>query len=143
MPMSIDNIFGIGGTALHAQITRLNTTASNLANAGTTAATEKEAYRGKRTIFKALMDEEMTHAGAPYVGGVKVDKIVDDQTPVRKVFSPGNPLADKDGFVFSSNVSEVTEMVEMMAASRSYQNNVEVVNTARQLMMRTIDIIRS
>jgi len=143
MPMSIDNIFGIGGTALHAQITRLNTTASNLANAGTTAATEKEAYRGKRTIFKALMDEEMTHAGAPYVGGVKVDKIVDDQTPVRKVFSPGNPLADKDGFVFSSNVSEVTEMVEMMAAARSYQNNVEVVNTARELMMRTLDIIKA
>ena len=143
MPMSIDNIFGIGGTALHAQIVRLNTTASNLANAGTTAATEQEAYRGKRTIFKALMDEEMIHAGAPYVGGVKVDKIVDDTKPVLRVYDPNNPLADAEGFVFQSNVNEVTEMVDMMAASRSYQNNVEVVNTARELMMRSLDIIKA
>jgi flagellar basal-body rod protein FlgC len=77
------------------------------------------------------------------VGGVKVDRIVDEQTPVRKLYSPGNPLADSDGFVYSSNVSEVTEMVEMMAAARSYQNNVEVVNTARELMMRTLDIIKA
>jgi len=143
MPMSIDNIFGIGGTALHAQIVRLNTTASNLANAGTTAATEQEAYRGKRTIFKALMDEEMIHAGAPYVGGVKVDKIVDDTKPVPRVYDPNNPLADAEGFVFQSNVNEVTEMVDMMAASRSYQNYVEVVNTARELMMRSLDIIKA
>jgi flagellar basal-body rod protein FlgC len=90
-----------------------------------------------------LVDKESTNSGFQHVGGVKVDKIVDDQTPVRKLFSPGNPLADKDGFVFSSNVSEVTEMVEMMAAARSYQNNVEVVNTARELMMRTLDIIKA
>jgi len=141
--MSIDNIFGIGGTALNAQLVRMNTTASNLANAGTTAATEKEAYRGKRTVFKALMNEEMTHAGAPYVGGVKVDKIVDDTKPIPKVYDPNNPLSDKDGFVYQSNVNEVTEMVDMMAASRSYQNNVEVVNTARELMMRTIDMIKA
>ena len=133
MPMSIDNIFGIGGTALHAQMIRMNTTASNLANAGTTAATEQEAYRGKRTIFKALMDDQMTNAGSPYVGGVKVDKIVDDTKPVPRVYDPGNPLADGDGFVFQANV----------AASRSYQNNVEVVNTARELMMRSLEIIKA
>jgi flagellar basal-body rod protein FlgC len=143
MPMSIDNIFGIGGTALHAQMIRMNTTASNLANAGTTAATEKEAYRGKRTIFKALMDDQMTNAGSPYVGGVKVDKIVDDTKPVPRVYDPGNPMADADGFVFQANVNEVTEMVDMMAASRSYQNNVEVVNTARELMMRSLEIIKA
>lgn len=141
--MSIDNIFGIGGTALNAQLIRMNTTASNLANAGTTAASEKEAFRGKRTVFKALMDNEMTHAGAPYVGGVKVDKIVDDQKPIPKLFDPNNPMADKDGFVYQSNVNEVTEMVDMMAASRSYQNNVEVVNTARELMMRTLEVIKA
>lgn len=141
--MSIDNIFGIGGTALNAQLIRMNTTASNLANAGTTASTEKEAFRGKRTVFKALMDEEMTHAGAPYIGGVKVDKIVDDQKPIPKVYDPNNPMADKDGFVYQSNVNEVTEMVDMMAASRSYQNNVEVVNTARELMMRTLEVIKA
>ena len=141
--MAIDNIFGIGGTALNAQLIRMNTTASNLANAGTTASTEKEAFRGKRTVFKALMDEEMTHAGAPYIGGVKVDKIVDDQKPIPKVYDPNNPMADKDGFVYQSNVNEVTEMVDMMAASRSYQNNVEVVNTARELMMRTLEVIKA
>jgi flagellar basal-body rod protein FlgC len=141
--MSIDNIFGIGGTALNAQMIRMNTTASNLANAGTTSATEREAYRGKRTIFKSLMDDQMTNAGSPYVGGVKVDKIVDDTKPVPRVYDPGNPLADGDGFVFQSNVNEVTEMVDMMAASRSYQNNVEVVNTARELMMRSLEIIKA
>jgi flagellar basal-body rod protein FlgC len=67
----------------------------------------------------------------------------DDPSPVRKVYEPGNPLANEEGYVFMSNVSEVSEMVEMMAASRSYQNNVEVVNTARQLMMRTLEITRS
>jgi flagellar basal-body rod protein FlgC len=72
-----------------------------------------------------------------------VDRIVDDQAPVRKTWDPGNPLADKEGFVFHSNVNEMSEMVDMMAASRSYQNNVEVVNTARQLMSRTLDIIKS
>lgn len=141
--MSIDNIFGIGGTALNAQLIRMNTTASNLANAGTTASTEKDAFRGKRTVFKALIDQEMTHAGAPYVGGVKVDKIVDDQKPIPKIYDPNNPMSDKDGFVYQSNVNEVTEMVEMMAASRSYQNNVEVVNTARELMMRTLEVIKA
>ncbi len=143
MGMSIDNIFGIGGTALNAQLVRMNNTASNLANAGTTAATEKEAYRGKRTVFKALMDEEMIHAGAPYIGGVKVDKIVDDSKPIPRVYDPNNPLADAEGFVYQTNVNEVTEMVDLMAASRSYQNNVEVVNTARELMMRTLDMIKS
>jgi flagellar basal-body rod protein FlgC len=141
--MSIERIFGIAGTALNSQLIRMNATASNLANAGTVAGNEQDAFRAKRPVFKALVDKESINSGFQHVGGVKVDKIVDDQTPVRKVFSPGNPLANKDGFVFSSNVSEVTEMVEMMAAARSYQNNVEVVNTARELMMRTLDIIKA
>ena len=141
--MSLDNIFGIAGTALNAQLTRMNATASNLANAGTVAGTEQEAFRAKRPIFKALVEERMTHAGAPYVGGVKVDRMSDDTAPPRRVSDPKNPLADAEGYVYQSNVSEVTEMVEMMAAARSYQNNVEVINTARQLMMRTLDITKA
>ncbi len=141
--MSITNIFGIAGTALNAQITRMNATASNLANAGTVSTTEADAYRGKRAVFKALVNEEMTNAGAPYVGGVMVSALQDDTAAPRRVSDPKNPLADKDGYVYQSNVSEVTEMVEMMAAARSYQNNVEVVNTARQLMLRTLDITKS
>jgi len=141
--MSFENIFGVAGTALNAQITRMNATASNLANAGAVAGSEKEAFRAKRAVFKTLMEEQQTNAGAPYVGGVKVDRIEDDKAPARRVSDPTNPLADKDGYVYLSNVNEMQEMVEMMAASRSYQNNVEVVNTARQLMMRTLDITKS
>lgn len=141
--MSMDKIFGIAGTALNAQLTRMNATASNLANAGTVSTTEQEAFRAKRPVFKALMNEEMTHAGAAYKGGVKIDRIADDTAPPLRVSDPKNPLADKDGYVYQSNVSEVTEMVEMMAAARSYQNNVEVINTARQLMMRTLDISKA
>ena len=141
--MSLDHIIGIAGTALNAQLTRMNATASNLANAGTTATTEAEAYRPKRAVFKALLDEQMTHPGANYVGGVKVHQVVDDPMPPRLVYDPNNPLANGDGFVFQSNVSEVAEMVDMMAAARSYQNNVEVINTARQLMMRTLDITKA
>jgi flagellar basal-body rod protein FlgC len=141
--MSLDNIIGIAGTALNAQMTRMNSTASNLANADVVSTTENEAYRAKRPVFKALMREQMTHAAAPYVGGVKVDRMTDDSTPVRKVFEPNNPMADAKGFVYHSNVNEMTEMVEMMAASRAYQNNVEVINTTKQLMMRTLEITRS
>ena len=141
--MAIDSIFGIAGTALNAQLTRMNTTASNLANAGTVAGTEDMAFRAKRPVFRALVEEEMTHAGAPYVGGVKIDQVIDDSAPIRRVSDPSNPLADENGYVYQSNVSEVTEMVEMMAAARSYQNNVEVINTARQLMMRTLDLTRT
>jgi flagellar basal-body rod protein FlgC len=141
--MGMDNIFGIAGTALNAQLTRMNATASNLANAGTVSTNEADAFRAKRPVFKALINEQMTHSGAPYVGGVKVDRMADDIVPPRRVSDPRNPLADKDGYVYQSNVSEVTEMVEMMASARSYQNNVEVINTARQLMMRTLDISKA
>jgi len=141
--MKLDNIFGIAGTALNAQSVRMNTTASNLANANSVAGSEQEAFRARRPLFKALLSEEMTHAGAEFVGGVKVDRIVNDPTPIRKVWEPANPLADKEGFVYHSNVNEMSEMVDMMAASRAYQNNVEVVNTARQLMSRTLDIIKN
>ena len=94
-----------------------------------------------RCGFVSAKGHEMFRALAE--GGVKIDSLIDDPSPVRRISDPGNPLADKDGFVYLSNVNEMTEMVEMMAASRSYQNNVEVINTTRQLMMRTIEITRS
>ena len=141
--MPLDNIFGIASTAMNAQLVRMNTTASNLANAGTVAESEAKAFKAKRPVFQALVDKEMTTAGANFVGGVKVTKIMDDTTVNPKVHDPGNPKADKDGFVYNSNVNEVTEMVEMMNASRSYQNNVEVVNTAKELLMRTLDVLKS
>jgi flagellar basal-body rod protein FlgC len=140
--MALDNIFGIGGSALNAQTVRMNTVASNLANAGTVAKSDAEAFRGKRAVFKAILDEQQ-NSQDNNKGGVRVTEITDDPSPIKKMHEPSNPSADKDGYVYLSNVNEMTEMVEMMAANRSYQNNVEVINTARQLMMRTLDIIKS
>ena len=139
----LKNIFEIAGTALTAQTIRMNTTASNLANAGSVSPTEEEAFRAKRPIFRALVDQADLNAGFNVLGGVKVKEVVDSSEPVRKVHDPGNSEANEEGFVFLSNVNEVTEMVEMVAASRSFQNNVEVVTTARQLMMRTLDITKA
>jgi len=141
--MALDNIFGIAGSALNVQTTRMNATASNLANAGSVAGTEKDAFRGKRAVFRTILDMQMSAKPADNTGGVKIDSLIDDPAPITRMSDPGNPAADKDGYVYLSNVNEMTEMVEMMAAARSYQNNVEVINTARQLMMRTLDIIKS
>jgi len=141
--MALDQIFGIAGSALNSQSVRMNTVASNLANAGTVAGSDQDAFRAKRTVFKAIMDQQGPAQDKFYQGGVKVQQISDDPTPVRRLLDPGNPLADKDGYVYTSNVNEMGEMVDMMAASRSYQNNVEVINTARQLMMRTLDLTKA
>ena len=141
--MSLDNIFGIAGSALNAQTTRMNATASNLANAGSVSGSEKEAFRGKRTVFKTILEGQRGAQPTPNKGGVRIDTLMDDPAPISRMSDPGNPAADKDGYVYLSNVNEMTEMVEMMAAARSYQTNVEVINTARQLTMRTLDIIKS
>jgi flagellar basal-body rod protein FlgC len=141
--MALDNIFGIAGSALNAQTVRMNATASNLANAGTVASSDKDAFRGKRVTFKTIMETLPNGNDLANKGGVKVSAISDDPKSISRMSDPGNPAADKDGYVYLSNVNEMSEMVEMMAAARSYQNNVEVVNTARQLMMRTLDIIKS
>ena len=140
--MALEDIFNVAGSALNAQTTRMNTTASNLANASTVAGSEEGAFRAKRAVFKSILAGQMG-SGDSNAGGIKVEKLIDDPSPIRKMSEPGNPFADKDGYIYLSNVNEMTEMVEMMAASRSYQNNVEVVNTTRQLMMRTIDIIKN
>jgi flagellar basal-body rod protein FlgC len=141
--MSLDRIFNIAGSAMNAQTTRMNTTASNLANAGTVTGKENEAFRAKRTVFKAILEQQQKPHENGFAGGVRIEGIQDDPSPIRKMSEPGNPMADKDGYVYLANVNEMTEMVEMMAAARSYQNNVEVVNTTRQMLMRTIDIIKT
>jgi len=141
--MALDRIFNIAGSALNAQTTRMNTTASNLANSGTVTGKENEAFRAKRTVFKTILEQQQKPHEQGFAGGVRIEKSTDDPSPIRKMSEPNNPMADKDGYVYLANVNEMTEMVEMMAASRSYQNNVEVVNTTRQMLMRTIDIIKT
>lgn len=143
----LEKIFDIGGSALNSQLVRMNVAASNLANINTVSTDEEGAYRAKRVVFKTIVNDFSgitdSMALGQNVGGVNVNKIMDDKTPVKKQYDPSNPLAGKDGYIYQSNVSEVGEMVDMMAAARSYQNNVETVNTAKQLMMRTIDLLRS
>jgi flagellar basal-body rod protein FlgC len=141
--MALDNLFGIAGSALNAQSARMNATASNLANAGTVAGTEQDAFRAKRVMFKTIMEQQVGKGDLGNQGGVRVSGISDDPKPIARVSDPGNPSANQEGYVYLANVNEMTEMVEMMAAARSYQNNVEVINTARQLMLRTLDIIKS
>ena len=107
---SLDSVFGIAGTALNAQTIRLNTTASNLANATTMAGSDADAFRAKRPVFKALISEELTNRAFPNQGGVKGDQIVDDPTPIRSMYDPSHPMADKNGFVYMSNVNEIAHV---------------------------------
>ena len=141
--MSMENIFGIAGSALNAQLIRLNLTASNIANAGSTATNVADVYKSKKPVFQTILDATKNEMAGQNKGGVKIEKIVDDQTPGTRLYDPSHPQADKDGYLYKTNVNEIAEMVEMMAAARSYQNNVEVINTARELMTRTIDSIKN
>jgi flagellar basal-body rod protein FlgC len=140
--MSIGRIFDIAGSALNAQMVRMNLTASNLANATTAASSPEEAFKAKKPVFRTMLDEEASKGGSKYGGGVRIEKIFDDTAAAPRIHEPSHPQADKDGYVYKSNVNEVTETVEMMAAARSYQNNIEVSNTARELMLKTIDMIK-
>lgn len=139
--MSFERLMSIAGTGMNAQLVRMNTTASNLANAGVVAGTDQGAFRAKRPVFQSLLDNAMLGKES-FEGGVRVDSIIDDPKPVKQVFEPNNPLADEDGYVFASNVNEIEELIEMMDASRAYQNNVEVISTAKQLTSRTLDVIK-
>ena len=141
--MSMDRVFGIAGSALAAQLVRMNTTASNLANASNTAETEQGAYKAKRVVFRTLVAGSDGRRADPLRGVDSSWKCTDDPTPSSRPYDPGNPSADADGYIYQSNVNEVAEMVEMTAAARSYRNNIEVVNTAKQMMMRTLEVMKS
>jgi flagellar basal-body rod protein FlgC len=131
--MSMFDIFAVAGSALTAQSMRLNAVASNLANADSATSSTGESYRAKQVVFSA----------EPVVGdavGVRVLQIVEDNAPSRMVYDPKHPLADAKGYVTYPNVNVAEEMVNMISASRSYQNNVEVMNTAKQLLARTLTL---
>ena len=134
--MSMLRIFDIAGSAVSAQSQRLNVVASNLANADTVAGPDGTAYKARQVVFQTQLMGTQREASA----GVRVSTITEDQTPGRRVLDPKHPSADKDGYVTYSNVNPVEEMVNMMSASRSYQNNVEVMTTARGLLLKTLQI---
>ena len=136
--MSLFNLFDTAGSALHAQTVRLNTTASNMANANSASSSTGETYRARHTVFAPLMNE-ISGDGEKAIG-VKIMGVVESQAPLRSEYNPGHPLANEEGYIFMPNVNVVEEMANMISASRSYQTNVEVMNTAKQMLMRTISL---
>ncbi|MGQ0530688.1 MAG: flagellar basal body rod protein FlgC [Panacagrimonas sp.] len=133
--MSSFRIFDIAGSALAAQSMRLNTVASNLANADSVAGSAEAAYKARMPMFQAQLD-----AANPDSAGVQVMGVMESQLDAQKRYEPGNPMADADGYVYAPNVNVVEEMVNMISASRSYQSSVEVMNTAKELTMRTLSL---
>ncbi len=135
--MSLFNILNTSGSAMAAQSTRLNTVASNLANAEVAASSPDEAYRARYPVFRTILDRSGSEQRA---GGVEVSGIVESRTPPRMEYMPGHPLANEDGYVFFPAISTVEEMANMMSASRSYQNDIDAMNTIKQLMLRTLQL---
>jgi len=131
--MSLLSIFDIAGSALSAQSQRMNVSASNLANADSAAGPDGQPYRARQVVF------QVNPAGQA-IGGVRVAGVVQDPSPARRIYDPGHPLADRQGYVTLPNVDPVAETVNMISASRSYQANVEVLNTAKQLMTKTLTL---
>jgi flagellar basal-body rod protein FlgC len=136
--MGMMNIFDVSGSAASAQSQRLNVVASNLANADTVAGPNGQAYKARQVTFQTQLMG--ANAADPTSAGVTVSTISEDQTVGRRVHDPKHPSADADGYVTYSNVNAVEEMVNMISASRSYQNNIEVMNTAKSLMLKTLQM---
>lgn len=128
------NIFDVAGSAMTAQSQRMNVTASNLANAESVAGPDGQPYRAKQVVF------EVAASGRHDIGGVRVSGVIEDPSPAKLVFDPKSPHANAEGYVAMPNVNVVEEMTNMISASRSYQANVEVLNTAKTLMVKTLTI---
>ncbi len=132
--MSLFNIFGVAGSAMSAQSVRLNVVASNLANADSAASSTDQTYRARIPVFSAVM----TRFGDPTAVGVRVAGVVQSDAPLRSRYAPGNPLADKNGYIHLPNVNVIEQMADMISASRTYQDNVQVLNTSKQLLLNTL-----
>ncbi len=136
--MSMFNTFDIASSAVTSQSMRLNVVASNLANAESIAGPDGKPYRAKQVVFEAVPVDGNKNSSVGY--GVRVRQVVEDASPMRMVFDPKSPAANADGYVEMPNVNPVDEMVNMISASRSYQTNIEVMNTAKQMLMKTLTI---
>jgi flagellar basal-body rod protein FlgC len=132
--MSLFNVFNISGSAMSAQSQRLNAVASNLANADSVTSSNGKPYKAKQVVFSAIP------TNSPDASGVKVQKVVEDPSPPKVVFDPKNPMADDKGYVTLPNVNVTEEMVNMISASRAYQNNVETMNAAKSMLLKTLTI---
>lgn len=142
--MSLGNIFDIAGSAMSAQTVRLNTTASNMANAESVSSSADETYRARKPVFE-LKQMGNTQPGSAPLGvqsgqGVAIASIVESDAPLRQEYNPDHPMADENGYVHYPNVNVVEEMADMISASRSFQINAEIMNTAKQMMQRALTL---
>ena len=137
--MSLLKIFDVAGSAMNAQSVRMNVTTSNLANAGSVNGDPDKVYRARQPVFSTFQDALHRESGA---SGVRLDGIVESSAPLSMRFQPDHPDADADGNVYVSNVNTIEEMVNMISASRSYKNNVEIINTTKDLLTQTLSMGR-
>ncbi|MDO6564524.1 flagellar basal body rod protein FlgC [Amphritea sp. 1_MG-2023] len=142
--MSLGNVFDIAGSAMSAQTVRLNTTASNMANAESVSSSADETYRARKPVFELKQLNDIQPGNAPLgvqAGqGVEVSGIVESDAPLRHEYNPDHPMADEQGYVYYPNVNVVEEMADMISASRSFQINAEIMNTAKQMMQRALTL---
>ncbi len=141
--MSLMQIFNVSGSAASAQGQRLNTVASNLANADSIAEPGAQPYRARQVVFQTLLMGNASNGEGAEDGasaGVRVSSIVESNDKPRRVHSPGHAAADAEGYVTYSNVSPIDEMANMISASRAYQSNIEVMNTAKSLLVKTLQL---
>lgn len=136
--MSLFNVFDIAGSGMSAQSVRLNTVASNMANANSVSSSEGDTYRARSPVFQTVLDRSMN--ADPAAAGVRVAGVVESQAPLERHFQPEHPSADPEGYIYRPNVNVVEEMANMISASRSYQTQVEVLNTSKQLVLRTLTL---
>ncbi|WP_032664282.1 flagellar basal body rod protein FlgC [Enterobacter sp. DC4] len=132
--MSLFSVFDIAGSAMSAESKRLNVSASNMANANSISGPDGQPYHAKQVVFRVKHDEGQE------IGGVQVSDIVESTAPDRLIYEPSNPMADNKGYVHMPNVDEAGEMVNTISASRSYQANVEVMNAAKSMMLKTLTL---
>ncbi|WP_293702775.1 flagellar basal body rod protein FlgC [Thiolapillus sp.] len=137
--MGLYDVFSISGSAMSAQSVRLNTVASNLANADTVSSRPDDAYHARQPVFAAVLS---VLNGEKQAVGVKIAGIVESDAEIPREYQPNHPMADADGYVYKANVNSVEEMANMISASRSYQNNVDVLNTSKQLLLKTLSLGR-
>jgi flagellar basal-body rod protein FlgC len=134
--MSLYNIFDVSGTGMSAQSVRLNTTASNIANANTVSSSIDQTYRARHPVFAA----EMTKAMSSQAQGVNVLGIVESDAPLKMEHNPNHPMADRNGFIYKPNVNVVEEMANMISASRAYQTNVQIADAAKTMLSKTLQM---
>ncbi|MCQ8897366.1 flagellar basal body rod protein FlgC [Limnobacter humi] len=137
--MSMFDAFKLAGSAMQAQTQRLNTVASNLANVDTAASSPDQVYQSRKVVFEAVL-QKAAPGKAALADDVRVKDIITDKTEPKKMYDPKHPMADDEGYVYMPNVNAVEEMVDMLSASRSYQTNAEVMNTAKSLMLKTLNM---